>query len=458
MARYRKVDVRVHVSQGFLALTPIPPCGRGLWLYLKTCPESTMIPGLFRSGQAALAEALDWPLKAFQEAFQEISEQGMARADWRARVVYIPEALEEDPPQSPNVVTSWSTHWQEIPDCPLKLAAWTDFEAWFQAGAEERAARTDGKTSDPMAFLKAFRKACPKPSSNQEQEQIQKQTQEPERETPAGQAKPTRTKKAPETETASVTRREIARRVFAHYSDRYALCRQLRQESASRPKETDKSLDRLCELLKSGYSEEDLRKTADGMPYSKWNMGKVDGVPKLGVDRVYSITGKANHVEELARLAECPPDWAWQEYKGTPADPRPKQPLPADAADRLRRILDLCPNPDRPYPGQDGAPSFGTMLLKVADAEDLPAAEELLDSIERTWNQLLLDETPDEVWQGHRLDFQDSFPHLVGGLGEDASIREAILKDLGMPRLAAAFSLEDGYLEKLERERNAEAA
>jgi len=35
--RYRKVEVRTWGDEKFRALSPIPPCGQGLWLFLITC-------------------------------------------------------------------------------------------------------------------------------------------------------------------------------------------------------------------------------------------------------------------------------------------------------------------------------------------------------------------------------------------------------------------------------------
>src|SRR6185312_12309817 len=108
-----------------------------------------------------LAEALDWPLKAFRRCFQEVSRepspeetarghrQPMAKADWKARFVWLPRALEYNRPESPNVVTSWRDQWDLIPECPLKLEAWN--------------ALREGLSG---AFLAAFLKSCRKPFAN----------------------------------------------------------------------------------------------------------------------------------------------------------------------------------------------------------------------------------------------------------------------------------------------------
>jgi hypothetical protein len=140
------------------------PCGQSLWVRLLTGPELTNVPGLIPVGEAALAEALEWPVEAFRKAFGEVSREGLAKADWEARLVWVPKAIHHNQPQSPNVVSSWGTAWDEAPECELKAEAYRELESYCKA---------KGK-----AFLEAFRKACGKPSPNQEQEQEQEQKQE----------------------------------------------------------------------------------------------------------------------------------------------------------------------------------------------------------------------------------------------------------------------------------------
>lgn len=161
MARYRKIDVRLWGDKRFLALTPSPPCGQTLWLYLLTNPNTNSIPGLFRSGEAAMAEELGWPLEAFRKAFGEVIAQGLAKADWKARVIWLPNAPKYNKPESLNVVIGWGVSWDEIPECSLKLQAYKELKAY-----------TEGLS---LAFGLAFAKACPMPSAIQEQEQEQEQ-------------------------------------------------------------------------------------------------------------------------------------------------------------------------------------------------------------------------------------------------------------------------------------------
>ncbi|MGO4326753.1 hypothetical protein AB4Z48_18160 [Cupriavidus sp. 2TAF22] len=174
--RYRKIEVRMWGDERFRALSPLQPCGQGLWVFLLTGPHTGPIPGLFRAGRAAMAEELDWDVEAFEEAFGEVFQQGMAKADWKAKVVWIPKAIQCNRPESPNVVLSWGGEWDLIPECDLKREAYEALKASIYGLGE--------------SFAKAFDKAFGKPSekplpmpygktcANQEQEQEQEQEQD----------------------------------------------------------------------------------------------------------------------------------------------------------------------------------------------------------------------------------------------------------------------------------------
>jgi len=169
--RYRKVEVRTWGDEKFRALSSIPPCGQGLWLFLITGPHTGPIPGLFRAGRAAMAEELGWDVEAFDKAFQEAFQQGMVKADFKARVMWLPSAIRHNRPESPNVVRSWAAEFDLIPECDLKREALESLRASIHALGE-----AFGK-----AFEEAFTKPSPKPSvkpspkamANQEQEQEQ---------------------------------------------------------------------------------------------------------------------------------------------------------------------------------------------------------------------------------------------------------------------------------------------
>lgn len=172
-SRYRKIEVRMWGDLKFRDLSPLPACGQGLWLFLLTGPHTGPIPGLFRTGRAAMAEELNWDLEAFDKAFGEVFQQGMVEADWKAKVVWIPKAIECNRPESPNVVLSWGGEWDLIPECALKCDAYESLKASIYGLGEAFAKAFDKAFAKPC--LKPSAKAMPKTCANQEQEQEQEQ-------------------------------------------------------------------------------------------------------------------------------------------------------------------------------------------------------------------------------------------------------------------------------------------
>jgi hypothetical protein len=165
MARYRKIDTRMWGDSKFRELSSPQPSGKYLWMFLLTGPQTSNIPGLFHAGEMALSEELEWSVEAFREAFEEASGKGLVRADWKARVVWVPNAVKYNQPESPNVVKSWRYAWDEIPECALKVEAHERLKVSMKDLGE--------------GFAKAFAEACAQPSPNQEQEQEQEQEQKP---------------------------------------------------------------------------------------------------------------------------------------------------------------------------------------------------------------------------------------------------------------------------------------
>jgi hypothetical protein len=142
----------MHGDAKFRALTPPPPGGQALWWHLLAGEQTGVIPGLCCIGEAAFAEQLGWSLAGFRKAFHEVQAQGMAEADWKARLVWIPNALRYNTPRNPNIVAGWSATWDELPECPLKARAWLRMRSIIESLGEE--------------YLKRFLESCPNHSGN----------------------------------------------------------------------------------------------------------------------------------------------------------------------------------------------------------------------------------------------------------------------------------------------------
>jgi hypothetical protein len=148
--RYSRVSRRMWNDEKFRELSAPPPNAQSLFQRLLTGPELTNIPGCIPALDAGMARALRWPLEGFLEAFDEVQAQGMAEADWDAGLIWVPNAIKHNEPESPNVVLSWTTAWEELPECDLKIEAWGHLHAWLKTKGE--------------SWVAAFEKACRKPS------------------------------------------------------------------------------------------------------------------------------------------------------------------------------------------------------------------------------------------------------------------------------------------------------
>lgn len=148
---YRKVKITMWNDPSFRALSPLPPSGQSLFVYLLTGPFTGIIPGLFKAGRAALSEELGWDVEAFDLALGEALSLGMVKADTQARVFWLPNAAKHNPPTSVNVIKSWVRAFELLPECNLK----------YEALESLRAASHGVSGSMGLAFDKAFALANP---------------------------------------------------------------------------------------------------------------------------------------------------------------------------------------------------------------------------------------------------------------------------------------------------------
>lgn len=167
MSRYRKIEVKTWSDEKFRELSPLLPSGQALWFFLLTGPHTGPIPGMFRAGRAAMAEELGWPQEDFDKAFQEAFQLGMVKADFKARFVWLPNAIKHNKPESPNVVKSWGREFDLLPECELKAEAFEELKA-FIFGLGEAYAKAFREV-----FANYLKKASLKAMPNQEQEQEQ---------------------------------------------------------------------------------------------------------------------------------------------------------------------------------------------------------------------------------------------------------------------------------------------
>ena len=148
MSRYRKIETKMWGDTKFRSFSQNT---QFLWIYLLTNPETTSLPGLYSCGKMAMVESLGWAMKSFMESFEELSRNDMAKADWDARLIWIPKAIIYNRPQNPNVVKSWKAHWNDLPECPLKVDAYQALKIKMESLGE----------SYLKSFLESFGESIP---------------------------------------------------------------------------------------------------------------------------------------------------------------------------------------------------------------------------------------------------------------------------------------------------------
>lgn len=121
MARYNEIYQRTWESSSFKSLSKPEPNAQTLWLYLLTGRVKTPLPGIYGIGLGALSDYLKWFPESLAKCFRELSENDMAYYDEEHSVIYLPSWDRWNKPQNPNVLKSWFTLLDNIPDCHYKL-------------------------------------------------------------------------------------------------------------------------------------------------------------------------------------------------------------------------------------------------------------------------------------------------------------------------------------------------
>lgn len=209
--RYRRLSSQIDVDEKYLALSKELPSGRTLFKRLILGPETGILPGLVVAGQAGLAEALDWSLEDFRRCWQEIEAQGLAQADWKVRLIWLPNGVLHNPPGSPNVCVQWFKAFRtDVPACDLREQARLRIVHFLSAKGYRQSyldafttgTYTPDKTPVEMSSAKTSKRSSRKTSQttsgttstrtsrNQEQDQEQDLLKN---DTHTGAARPTRT-------------------------------------------------------------------------------------------------------------------------------------------------------------------------------------------------------------------------------------------------------------------------
>ena len=111
--KYRKVDPRVWGDERFRLLSDR---GKLLFLCVLTHPHLTNLGGM-RATPHGLGEELGWEPAEAREEFTTLLKTGLVRFDAKGPLVWLPNFLRYNPPESPNAVRSWSRALDLLPEC-----------------------------------------------------------------------------------------------------------------------------------------------------------------------------------------------------------------------------------------------------------------------------------------------------------------------------------------------------
>lgn len=120
---WSRVSRRMWRSTDFRAMGPMPPCAATLWLYLLTGEHRTKVPGLFVLGAGTMSDDLRWQPAAVRKHLATLVEKGHVKVDADTNLVWIPNSLDHNLPDNPNMVMGWKRDWQTLPSSSLKNEA-----------------------------------------------------------------------------------------------------------------------------------------------------------------------------------------------------------------------------------------------------------------------------------------------------------------------------------------------
>lgn len=132
MAKHRKVNPQKWNDPRVRALSKPEANGQSLYWFLRTGPQTGIVPGLYEARAGGLADYLGWERQDFDHSFAELEAEKLAEADWDAGVVWVPDAIEDDNPQSTNAAIAWGNALAELPACSLKDKAYQHVLALLQ--------------------------------------------------------------------------------------------------------------------------------------------------------------------------------------------------------------------------------------------------------------------------------------------------------------------------------------
>lgn len=160
---YGKVSLDMWGDAKFCALTPQQPSAQTLWIYLLVGPFRCSIPGLnLNVGAGGLSDRLGWKPAQVARHWRELEDRQMAVADWPHGLVWLPNGIKWNPPETPNVIRGWGK--VALPECALARTVVQTLRLYVHSNLD---------AGFPSTFDATFPLGSPQGSANQEQQQDQ---------------------------------------------------------------------------------------------------------------------------------------------------------------------------------------------------------------------------------------------------------------------------------------------
>lgn len=175
MGRYRKVDPRIWNDSKFLSLSDQEQL---TFLYLLTHPNLTML-GMLRTKKEAIFYERGWDVSACRSVWSTLCQLGLIVYD-EVGLVWIPNFLKYNEPESPSVVKSWRHVLDLLPECPVYFRGVNAAYHYCKARSsafEAAFIQSVGQVVKEFA-LQGVAQADGQAVPHQEQEQKQEQEQE----------------------------------------------------------------------------------------------------------------------------------------------------------------------------------------------------------------------------------------------------------------------------------------
>ena len=151
--KYRKISTHIWNDERFRELSND---AKFIFLFILTHPTTTSL-GALRGNVPGLAFELGMELEAFQKAFEEVLNKGMAEYDPKAGFLWFPNFLKHNVPESPNVIKGWAAGFKNLPECAAKEELKYNAKALICCLSE----------GFQKAFKEAFGEPCGKTIANQ---------------------------------------------------------------------------------------------------------------------------------------------------------------------------------------------------------------------------------------------------------------------------------------------------